>query len=219
MPGIGRRRRQQAEQFARKLAGWSFCEPESLLEFCNVIGCEARFVANERQRRLLALGKRLCCDFHRHSIPDQPRPGRTIHQFTPRLDNCDGCGKPFVARPRALVLSEMRHARLLCDSCCAAWQHATIAVCPCCGLKADCAAFRACSIGGCVGQAVEIRQRSIPALVANPIPLMLWQIIVARSAGRAKPGRFRTLAVTMCAVLQRRGKSQRWLRDGQVSWR
>ena len=36
MAGISKRRQQQAQEFARKLAtGFALCDPESLIEYCN----------------------------------------------------------------------------------------------------------------------------------------------------------------------------------------
>jgi hypothetical protein len=220
MPAIPRwRRRQQAQEFALKLVGFAFCEPESLLEFCNVVGCETRFVANERQRRLLALGKSLCCDEHRHSQPDQPRPGRTVHQLVPREDKCDRCGKPFVAVPRKLVLTEMRHWRLLCGRCDAVWQREAISICPCCGLSADCAAFRDCSISGCIRQSVEIWRRTLPKLLAAPLDPALWRQIIEASAASEDPEHYRRVSVATRVGCGRRGKTQKWLNGERVFWR
>jgi hypothetical protein len=220
MPGISRRRQLQRQLFARKLAtGFAPCEPESLLEYCNVPGCETRFVPNERQRRFLALGKRLSCELHIHSNERIPRPERTRHRLTPREVACDACGGRFVALPRQLVLAKTRNWRLLCWRCCAGAQTELLVVCPVCVMIANSQTLQRCPINTrCLGLSVQLCRRSLPTLVANPLDETVWRTIVERSAQSPSPERFRQLAVAIRLGRNRRGKA-RWGTHGRVCWR
>jgi hypothetical protein len=220
MPGNSRRRQQQAQQFAAKLAAsFPFTEPEDLLQFCAVANCPARFAPSRKQLLSLALGKGLCCNEHRHSAAGQQRPWRSRHRLAPLLVRCDSCGGKFIAHPRALVLKETRGWRLLCDSCNLASQNEHVLICPPCCRITDHETLLGCTVEHCLGVGVSLLRRTLPRLVASPLDEALWREIVERSAAHENPGLHRQLAVATRVGWKRRGQTQRWGADGRVHWR
>jgi hypothetical protein len=193
-------------------------DPESLISYCPVRDCESRFVPSEKQ--LHFPGKAPHCPVHRTAYRGQHRPWRKVYQLVPREAVCDGCGKPYIAKPQALVQQKLLHARLLCGTCCQDYQHQTFLICPCCAIiVSDNQSLIGCLVGGCPAQSVEVRRKTIPALFACPFPTRLWQQIIERSLASGNPERYRREAVAKRAVLGRRGKSQGWTNGERVMWR
>jgi hypothetical protein len=193
-------------------------DPESLLAHCVTRNCDAVFVPSQKQ---INRGSGAKCPDHRCAYRGCPRYERKVYQLKPREVVCDGCGVSYIAKPQALVQQKLLHAKLLCEKCCQRAQHATSLMCPCCAIiiKPN-QTLVGCLVGGCPALPVEVRRKTIPALIASPFSTRLWSLIIARSLSYEKPEQYRREVVAKRAVRgPRRGKKQRWGKQGRVVWR